>query len=169
MVPVLSWLLRSLWTRGTRRSLVSTFMDFLDVFTALDHPQGTACFEGACQHHVWQGLFFLPHALHAGCVGVLVHGDTRHKYSGVGTQTCVGCWLPVSCERGAGCSAGTPQRCPGRWEILEASESFGDLMQFPSRVPELQGRQGAGELFSALSPRLILRGQSRHQASPGLR
>lgn len=30
---------------------------------------------------------------------------------------------------------------------LGPSESFGDLMRFPSRVPESQGRQGAGELF----------------------
>lgn len=45
---------------------------------------------------------------------------------------------------------------------LGASQSFGDSMQFPSCIPESQGRQGARELFSALSPRLILRGQSCH-------
>lgn len=30
---------------------------------------------------------------------------------------------------------------------LGAAESFGNSMQFPSRVPELQERQGAKELF----------------------
>lgn len=104
----------------TRKSLVPTFVDFLGVFTASVHPQGAVHFKAIYQHHVWQGLFLLPHAPNpgcmSGCVAAPARGDTRHGYCGVGTQTQVGCWLPISCKHRAGCSAGAPQRCPCQWE-----------------------------------------------------